>query len=215
MQSANWDNDYDLSNKTVAVIGGGSPAVQIIPSIQPKVKKLIPYLRSSVWITAGFGAKYEAPGGVNFEYSEVRRETFRKDDETFNQYCRDVEGELNKRFTLVRESLRICQYVDRSNEWKSNASRQQRPKAIPQIREERHDRKARRRPSSDQSPHPRFRPRPPTHDSGDSIPPRCAKKNVQYRSSQKVPAHLPNTASSSSQAQRPKSMLSSMPQAST
>lgn len=67
MHSANWDSEYDLTGKTVAVIGGGSSAVQIIPSIQPIVKKLIPYLRSPVWITAGFGAKYAAPGGENFK----------------------------------------------------------------------------------------------------------------------------------------------------
>jgi cation diffusion facilitator CzcD-associated flavoprotein CzcO len=35
MHSATWDSDYDLSGKTVAVIGGGSSAVQIIPQIQP------------------------------------------------------------------------------------------------------------------------------------------------------------------------------------
>ena len=67
MHSAAWDAEYDLTGKTVAVIGGGSSAVQIIPSIQPRVKKLIPYLRSPVWITAGFGAKYAAPGGENFK----------------------------------------------------------------------------------------------------------------------------------------------------
>jgi cation diffusion facilitator CzcD-associated flavoprotein CzcO len=67
MHTAAWDESYDLTGKTVAVIGGGSSAVQTIPSIQPKVKKLIPFLRSPVWITAGFGAKYAAPGGVNFE----------------------------------------------------------------------------------------------------------------------------------------------------
>jgi cation diffusion facilitator CzcD-associated flavoprotein CzcO len=66
MHSASWDSSFDLGDKTVAVIGGGSSAVQIIPSIQPKVKKLIPYFRSPAWITAGFGAKYAAPGGVNF-----------------------------------------------------------------------------------------------------------------------------------------------------
>ena len=37
MHSANWDGDYDLSGKTVAVVGGGSSAVQIIPSIQPSM----------------------------------------------------------------------------------------------------------------------------------------------------------------------------------
>jgi cation diffusion facilitator CzcD-associated flavoprotein CzcO len=35
MHSAAWDGNYDLTGKTVAVIGGGSSAVQIIPSIQP------------------------------------------------------------------------------------------------------------------------------------------------------------------------------------
>jgi hypothetical protein len=67
MHSAAWDSEYDLTDKVVAVIGGGSSAVQIIPSIQKKVKKLYPFLRSPVWITAGFGSKHAAPGGVNFE----------------------------------------------------------------------------------------------------------------------------------------------------
>jgi cation diffusion facilitator CzcD-associated flavoprotein CzcO len=67
MHSAQWDDAFDLTGKAVAVIGGGSSAVQIIPSIQARVGKLFPYLRSPVWITAGFGAKYAAPGGVNFE----------------------------------------------------------------------------------------------------------------------------------------------------
>lgn len=35
MHSAAWDGTYDLKGKTVAVIGGGSSAVQIIPNIQP------------------------------------------------------------------------------------------------------------------------------------------------------------------------------------
>jgi cation diffusion facilitator CzcD-associated flavoprotein CzcO len=35
MHSATWDNSYDLSGKTVAILGGGSSAVQIIPNIQP------------------------------------------------------------------------------------------------------------------------------------------------------------------------------------
>ena len=71
MHSASWDNEYDLIGKTVAVVGGGSSAVQIVPAIQPKVKKLIPYLRSPIWITAGFGSKCAAPGGLNFQCAQV------------------------------------------------------------------------------------------------------------------------------------------------
>lgn len=37
MHSGAWDGEYDLAGKTVAVIGGGSSAVQIIPNIQPGI----------------------------------------------------------------------------------------------------------------------------------------------------------------------------------
>jgi cation diffusion facilitator CzcD-associated flavoprotein CzcO len=35
MHSANWEHGMDFKDNTVAVIGGGSSAVQIIPSLQP------------------------------------------------------------------------------------------------------------------------------------------------------------------------------------
>ena len=101
MHSAKWDNSYDLTGKTVAVIGGGSSAVQIIPSIQQKVGKLYAFLRSAVWVTTGFGAKYAGPGGTNFEYSSDQIRKWNEDPFEYNKYARDVEGELNKRFNLM------------------------------------------------------------------------------------------------------------------
>ncbi|OAA60207.1 Flavin monooxygenase-like protein [Niveomyces insectorum RCEF 264] len=101
MHSAAWDNSYDLTGKTVAVIGGGSSAVQIVPGIQPKVAKLIAFLRSPVWITTGFGAKYAGPGGTNFKYSAEQIKRFKENPMEYEKYCRDVEGELNKRFNLM------------------------------------------------------------------------------------------------------------------
>ncbi|KAF2098453.1 cyclohexanone monooxygenase [Rhizodiscina lignyota] len=101
MHSASWDDRYDLEGKTVAVIGGGSSAVQIVPNIQPKVKKLIPFLRSPVWVTTGFGAQYSGPGGTNFQYSAEQKKRFAEDPKHFDEYCRGLEGELNKRFTLM------------------------------------------------------------------------------------------------------------------
>jgi len=101
MHSAQWDNTYDLTGKTVAVIGGGSSAVQIIPNIQAKVGKLYAFLRSPVWITTGFGAKYAGPGGTNFEYDAEQIQKWKDDPEEYRKYARDVEGELNKRFNLM------------------------------------------------------------------------------------------------------------------
>ena len=101
MHSAKWDHDYDLTGKKVAVIGGGSSAVQIIPSIQPKVSKLYAFLRSPVWVTTGFGAKYAGPGGTNFKYSDEQIKRFNENPEEHRKYARDIEGELNKRFNLM------------------------------------------------------------------------------------------------------------------
>lgn len=101
MHSAKWDNSYDLTGKTVAVVGGGSSAVQIIPKIQPKVGKLFAFLRSPVWITTGFGAKYAGPGGTNFQYTAEQIKLFNENPDEYTKYCRGIEGELNKRFNLM------------------------------------------------------------------------------------------------------------------
>jgi cation diffusion facilitator CzcD-associated flavoprotein CzcO len=35
LHSASWDDSYDFRDKTVAVIGSGSSAIQIVPQLQP------------------------------------------------------------------------------------------------------------------------------------------------------------------------------------
>ena len=79
LHSANWDEDYDYQvassfsttskasfltrispckNETVAVIGSGSSAIQIVPGIQKAVKHLDSYVRGRTWIATPFAAKY-------------------------------------------------------------------------------------------------------------------------------------------------------------
>ncbi len=48
--SAEWDHGYDLRGKTVAVIGTGASAVQLVPEIQPKVGRLLVFQRTAPWI---------------------------------------------------------------------------------------------------------------------------------------------------------------------
>ncbi|PKY06945.1 FAD/NAD(P)-binding domain-containing protein [Aspergillus campestris IBT 28561] len=102
LHSAAWDATQEFAGKTIAVIGGGSSAVQIIPVLQKSAKKLIPFLRSPVWITTGYAAKMAGPNGTNFSYSEEQKKEFRTSPKKFDEYCRTVEGELNKRFSLVQ-----------------------------------------------------------------------------------------------------------------
>lgn len=46
---ANWDHDYDLTGKSVGIIGTGASAVQIIPTIAPQVGHLTVFQRTPVW----------------------------------------------------------------------------------------------------------------------------------------------------------------------
>lgn len=50
--SARWDHSYDLNDKSVAVIGTGASAIQIVPAIQPKVKRLDLFQRTAPWVIA-------------------------------------------------------------------------------------------------------------------------------------------------------------------
>jgi cation diffusion facilitator CzcD-associated flavoprotein CzcO len=57
IHSARWDHDYDLAGKRVAIVGTGASAVQIIPSIAPKVAHLDVYQRTPIWIAPKFDPK--------------------------------------------------------------------------------------------------------------------------------------------------------------
>lgn len=50
IHTARWDHEYDLGGKRVAVIGTGASAIQLIPSIAPKVKRLTVFQRTPIWM---------------------------------------------------------------------------------------------------------------------------------------------------------------------
>ncbi|HEY3820490.1 MAG TPA: NAD(P)/FAD-dependent oxidoreductase [Polyangiaceae bacterium] len=48
--SARWDHAYPLEGKSVAVVGTGASAVQIVPAIAPEVRQLFVYQRTAPWV---------------------------------------------------------------------------------------------------------------------------------------------------------------------
>lgn len=51
MHSADWDQSFDWTDKTVALVGCGSSGIQILPSIQPKAKRVVHFVRGKTWIS--------------------------------------------------------------------------------------------------------------------------------------------------------------------
>jgi cation diffusion facilitator CzcD-associated flavoprotein CzcO len=58
--SARWDHSFDFKNKTVAVIGTGPSAVQLVPELAKEVKQLYLYQRSPGWCVPKFDRPYRA-----------------------------------------------------------------------------------------------------------------------------------------------------------
>ena len=48
--SARWNHDYDLTGKSVAVIGTGASAIQFIPQVQPLAKEMFVFQRTAPWV---------------------------------------------------------------------------------------------------------------------------------------------------------------------
>jgi cation diffusion facilitator CzcD-associated flavoprotein CzcO len=48
--SANWDHDFDLRGKRVAVVGTGASSIQFVPRIAPEVESLTLFQRTPPWI---------------------------------------------------------------------------------------------------------------------------------------------------------------------
>ncbi|CAK7237122.1 hypothetical protein SBRCBS47491_009868 [Sporothrix bragantina] len=113
VHSANWPEKFDYASKTVAVIGNGSSGVQILPAIQPDVKKLVHFVREPTWIvpsrlqliTQGQGEegsvlselKIEPDG--SFPPSQIER--FKKDKVFYRKFVKSVEEVVNSNFPLT------------------------------------------------------------------------------------------------------------------
>ncbi|KAK0723436.1 hypothetical protein B0T26DRAFT_675006 [Lasiosphaeria miniovina] len=85
--TGNYPPGLDLACKRVAVIGAGSSAIQVVPTVQPVVKSLVNF----------FVGRLD-PGGRATVYTEQQKQQFRDDPAVLLAYRREVDHELNSRF---------------------------------------------------------------------------------------------------------------------
>ncbi|GAB1311413.1 hypothetical protein MFIFM68171_01623 [Madurella fahalii] len=104
MHSGDWDTTYDLRNKKIGIIGNGSSAIQIIPSLQ-KVEgaSLTCFMRSPTWISSAFGDSGMVDLGLdpaNTDFSEEQRRTLATDPVKFLEFRKVFESGGN----LIQDS---------------------------------------------------------------------------------------------------------------
>ncbi|WP_062993280.1 flavin-containing monooxygenase [Nocardia anaemiae] len=66
--SARWNHDADLTGKRVAIIGTGASAIQIVPSIAPRVAHLDVYQRTAPWLLPRIDRPYTLPERLAFRH---------------------------------------------------------------------------------------------------------------------------------------------------
>ena len=75
--SQDWQHDYDLAGKRVAVIGTGASAIQFVPQIVPKVAHLDLYQRTPPWIMPKPDREISSAERTLFKLAPKSQETIR------------------------------------------------------------------------------------------------------------------------------------------
>ena len=90
MHSAEYEEGFPLEGKKVAVLGAGSSGVQIVSNVQPKVEKLYHWVRSPIWITAGFAQTWAGMDGANFKYTPEQLKYLEENPKKYLEYRKQV-----------------------------------------------------------------------------------------------------------------------------
>ncbi|KAI0598883.1 flavin-binding monooxygenase [Biscogniauxia sp. FL1348] len=95
MHSARWNESYDFKNKHIGVIGNGSSAIQIVPSIQ-KIEgiRISCFVRSKTWITNPFGDIVMTQVGLDpkkLDFTPEQRREFAADPAKLHRFRRAIE----------------------------------------------------------------------------------------------------------------------------
>jgi cation diffusion facilitator CzcD-associated flavoprotein CzcO len=116
--SAHWDHGIDFKDKTVAIIGTGSSAIQITPQLQKMSKKLVCFMRSETWIAPPIASqiamaakaegtdKSEEDDVINgkattdisqaqFKFTEAQKKRFRENPAYHLEFRRKLESSIN------------------------------------------------------------------------------------------------------------------------
>ncbi|KAF2197053.1 FAD/NAD(P)-binding domain-containing protein [Delitschia confertaspora ATCC 74209] len=109
LHSADWKDDFNSKDKSVAVIGSGSSGIQIVPDLLPSVKSMDHYVRGRTWIPTHHGGEdFERRmngAGENFSYMGQEKDGWENDREAYLQYRRTLEQSMQSRFGIThRES---------------------------------------------------------------------------------------------------------------
>ncbi|KAL5536604.1 hypothetical protein ACEPAF_427 [Sanghuangporus sanghuang] len=119
LHSAGWETDEGKTwkeqlrgwgEKKVGVIGVGSSAIQIVPTLQPLAKHVYNYVRGKTWLARPYASQKlielmkRDPSSENYAFSEDDKRAF-EDPKFYREFRHDLESELNSvHYTTIKGS---------------------------------------------------------------------------------------------------------------
>jgi len=104
--SARWNHDLDLAGQRVAVVGTGASAIQIVPEIQPMVRRLVLFQRTPAWVMPRLDRRITEPEKWLYRHVPLAQRTAR----TAIYLGREsMVGAFVKRPQLLRAAQRLAQ----------------------------------------------------------------------------------------------------------
>ena len=106
LHSAVWDDSWVANGLSIAVIGSGSSAIQIVPALQPRVKHLDTYVRGQTWIAppiAEAEVRKHTLTESNFRFTPLELMEFNEEPEILLAYRKKLDSEIQ---SLTRVTLR-------------------------------------------------------------------------------------------------------------
>ncbi|OGM45371.1 flavin-binding monooxygenase [Aspergillus bombycis] len=97
LHSASWDESWNPEGLSVAVIGSGSSAIQIVPAIQPKTKRIDNYVRGQTWIAPPWAqdeVRKHTAEGANFKFTPEEIKEFKENPDALLAYRKRLETEV-------------------------------------------------------------------------------------------------------------------------
>lgn len=112
--SAEWNHSIDLNGKIVGIVGSGTSAVQIIPSIAPAVKELHVFQRRSAWVLPR--PQFEFPAFVKtlFSYMPIFMSMYRTIIYLTNEF-RYYAFKANSFFGKAGKAFELISLTDNDN----------------------------------------------------------------------------------------------------
>jgi len=105
VHSANWDHDFDYSNKKIAVIGNGSSGIQILPQMAKlQGTQVTSFQRAPTYVvsTMNPGSLLGNDGpAYNPEYTDEERRLFRDEPQRHHKYRKTIIHKINDSFKMV------------------------------------------------------------------------------------------------------------------